>query len=524
MNSFRFVRKPNVKLAAAFVAALTTCLTLHAEPSQISPDAFRLVDFSKPFTTVEGDWKGKVKVENGQAEIENCSTKGSAGYAVSSDIFAHGNDSMGILVQAGPKNTAKSIYVRMLDQDQHECVWVFQLPQAGASPELVKANNGASLLLPNQPDPRDFSINDLRRITGISLAGNSEYGPLLDVQVSAIVAVKPDEAAIAAREGLSKSIKQREGWMKTRDTLAAQYVAKFPEITTPTPAEIPGKKTIRGYHVGNSLTFKALSFPYSDFKKPWSITAYEDRLIAFMEGRGIRYVPGWHVSWGASLPSIWNNRYEPAVGNAGPAAKALVDYYWDVLTLQLWGSDEAGDVEASRNLIDLAIAKNPEIRVYLVETWVEKNDKLDPDFSTQWNREWKPGQKFGIPPIHCAAYAKAVFERLQKATSDLRHPVRLIPVGTVLYELDKRMRAGEVPGFTRVEDLYNDKVHLKETGNYVALETFYTVITGQNPKGQPRTDMFPAVTDDFSAIVQDTVWKVVTSTPGTGVTPQADAH
>jgi hypothetical protein len=165
----------------------------------------------------------------------------------------------------------------------------------------------------------------------------------------------------------------------------------------------------------------------------------------------------------------------------------------------------------------MGIAKNPELKVYLVETWVQKEETLTPDFSTQWNREWKDDQRYGVPPIHCKAYARLVFRRLQQATTTLHNPVRLIPIGSVLYELDKRMRAGEVPGYTRVEELYNDKVHLTENGNYVALETFYTVMFAKNPKGQPRTDMFPTVTDDFAAVVQDAIWKVVTSTPETGV-------
>jgi hypothetical protein len=30
--------------------------------------------------------------------------------------------------------------------------------------------------------------------------------------------------------------------------------------------------------------------------------------------------------------------------------------------------------------------------------------------------------------------------------------------------------------------------------------------------------MFPTVTDDFAVVVQDTIWKVVTTMPETGVT------
>lgn len=512
MNVFRFF--PNVLRCFA----VSLCLAAAARGETPLPaDAFPLLRFTAPLTNVTGDWQGKARAEGGLAVLDGCGPGGSAESAVTLDAFAHGDDSLALLVEVGPKNTAKALRVRITDQDQHECEWRFVLPQAGSAPVLVKAEKGASLLVPNQPDPRDISINDLRRLSGIALVGDGQPGAVLDVKVSAVVAVKPDAEALAAREALSKGIKEREGWLKNRNKLAAQYVAQFPEFASATPAPVPGKKTLRGYHIGNSLTFKALSYPWGEYKKPWSITAYEQRLLAFMDARGVRYVPGWHVSWGASLPSIWSRRYEPAVGNVGSAAQALAAYTWDILTLQLWGADEEGDVAASKNFIAMAAAKNPAIRVFLVETWVEKKDTLDPDYPTQWAREWKPGQKYGIPPIHCAAYAKAVFERLKKEEAGLKNPVRIIPIGTVLFELDKRMRAGEVPGYTRVEEIYNDKVHLKEEGNYVALETFYAVMTGQNPKGQPRTDLFPTVTDAFAAIVQETVWKVVTSVPDTGV-------
>jgi len=490
---------------------------LPTAPAQSPADSARLIDFDAPFTTVEADWAGRARVDNQSAVLDGCGPKGSASYDVTRDFSAYADDSLALLLKVGPRNTAKTLCVQIRDQDQHECLWFFTLPGPGDEFIWVKADNGASLQLPNRADVRDASINDLRRISRITLSGNSEQGRVLEVQIAGIFAVKPDAETLAAREALRQDTKKREENLRTRDLLAARFVARFPELNTPGPASTAGKRILRGYHIGNSLTFKALSYPYTVYNKPWTLLAYEERVIAFMNARGVRYVPGWHISRGASLPSLWNNRFNPAVANAGPAEKALGSFTWDVLTLQLWGADAAGDVEAARKFIDTAVAKNPEIQVCLVETWVEKNDKLVPDYATQWNRPWKPDQKFGVPPLHCAAYAKTVFTHLQKASADLRHPVRLIPIGSVLYELDKRMRAGEIAGFTRVEELYQDKVHLNETGNYVALETFSAVILGQNPRGLPRTDLFPSVTDSFSAAVQEVVWKVVASTPETGV-------
>lgn len=505
-----------MKIISGFFSVLLIFIcasSLSAAEMAVADDAYHILTMKTAFKSADGEWKGKARVENERLIVENLRCAGSVEYSIDTDLSARGDDSLAITAQIGAKNTAAALHVRLTDQDNRACTWYFALPKTTEQTVLITARDGASLSLPNKPDLRDFGVNDLRRINKIEILGNhDEYG-ILDIQVMKLLTVKPDAAVLAARELLAKKLKTDQGNAKNRNDLAKRFVAAFPEITVATPAAVKGKEVVRAYHVGNSLTFKALSYQY----KTWSLLAYEERVIALMNARGIKYVPGWHISWGASLPSIWSHKFEPAVANAGAAGIALKDYTWDILTLQLWGADAAGDVAAARNFIDMGIAKNPDLKVYLVETWVQKEDTLTPDFPTQWNRPWKDDQKYGIPPIHCKAYASLVFRRLQQKTADLRHPVRLIPIGTVMYELDKRMRAGEVPGYKRVEELYNDKVHLTENGNYVALETFYTVMFNKNPKGLPRTDMFPTVTDEFAAVVQDTIWKVVTTIPETGV-------
>lgn len=476
-------------------------------------DADRIIAFTTPLQTIDEAWKDRIRLADGRAVIHGGGGSGAAGYAVTLDLSARSDACLALLVQTGAANTAKQVCVRLTDQDARTCSWVFALPPPGDHLVQVCARDGASLAVPNRPDPRDGGYNDLRRISACQLAGDRDDAGVIDIQVAAVLTVAPDAAARTAREQLSAYHKKVAGWAAARNAIEAKFVAAFPEITVPVAPATPGRRTIRAYHIGNSLTFKALSHQYTT----WSPLAYEERVIAFMDGRGVRYAPGWHISWGASLPSIAAHPFEPAVSNAGPAGKALVDYTWDVLTLQLWGCDVAGDVAAASRFIAMGVAKNPELQPYLVETWVHKEKTLSPDFATQWNRPWAPDQRWGIPPLHCQAYGRVVFDRLRQATPALRHPLRLIPVGSVLYELDRRMRAGQVPGFTRVEELYNDEVHLTENGNYVALETFFAVILGRDPRGLPRTAMFPTVNDAFAAVVQDAVWTVVCANPDTGV-------
>lgn len=489
---------------------LLVILALAAVPCRAADEP--LFRFAAPFASVEGSWAGKAAVVEGRAVLTGGPAPGAAGYAVQSDIVALGDRSPALQVQVGPANAVKRLLLRLTDQDGHVCTWGFNLPAPGRM-EVVTASDGASLALPNRPDVRDGGVNDLRRITAWQLATGSDERGVLDLQVAAVLAVVPDAAALATRAALAEKRTKEQGWLAAREKVTKMFVANFPELSAATPPAIPGKRTIRAFHVGNSLTFQALSCNFT----VWSPLAYEERIIAFMAGRGVHYVPAWHVSWGASLPSIWNHPFEPAVANSGPLGRALADYTFDVLTLQLWGSDLAGDLDAGKGLIAMAKARNPAVRTFLVETWVHKEKTLTPDFPTQWARPWTAEQRGGTPPIPCRAYARLVFQRMQEANPGLH----LIPVGSVLAELDKRLRAGALPGLTRVEDLYADEVHLNAIGNYAALETYYTVIVGESPVGRPRTDRFPAVSDACAALIQEVVWQVVSTTPESGVSAPA---
>ena len=61
----------------------------------------------------------------------------------------------------------------------------------------------------------------------------------------------------------------------------------------------------------------------------------------------------------------------------------------------------------------------------------------------------------------------------------------MVPVGHVLHELNQRMKAGEVPGYKTVWELYKDGIHLNNVGSYVVGCTFFATLYKENPKGLP---------------------------------------
>ena len=138
----------------------------------------------------------------------------------------------------------------------------------------------------------------------------------------------------------------------------------------------PPKKTIRAFHVGNSLTHGVVMSGLSEF----------------MGSRGATYECGWHVLWSSGLSEIWNKADAPSdkAAKYGNFQEALKNYEWDVLTLQTWGLEfegEKGDVPAAKRFIELALKKSPNLQIYVYEVWPFRDETGKTDFATLWTRD-----------------------------------------------------------------------------------------------------------------------------------------
>jgi hypothetical protein len=69
-------------------------------------------------------------------------------------------------------------------------------------------------------------------------------------------------------------------------------------------------------------------------------------------------------------------------------------------------------------------------------------------------------------------------------TTLLKTPL-LVPVGDVLYALNQKMKAGQVPDLTNIVQVYADAIHFNNTGAYVVGCTYYSTLFKENPFGLP---------------------------------------
>ncbi len=267
------------------------------------------------------------------------------------------------------------------------------------------------------------------------------------------------------------------------------------------PALGQGTKTqppLRVYFVGNSVT-DTIKYP---------------ALAELAKSRGHSQVWGRHMIPGAPLQWIWQHPKDGFQEQPfGLYPKALAEYQWDALSLQpfdrhLDGKD--GDLAMAKNLIDLALPKSPNLQVYVYARWPRQGKD---DFDTSWLKKYTGGWDG-------TNETKDYFERLtlelRKAYPKLKKPTLMVPVGHVMYELNQRMKTGEVPGYRHIKEVYADGIHLNNVGSYIVGCTYFATLYRENPKGLPST---PYKVEDakLAGIIQETVWKVVSKNELAGV-------
>ena len=280
------------------------------------------------------------------------------------------------------------------------------------------------------------------------------------------------------------------------------------------PSTQPASKMLRVYHIGNSVTDQI---------------RYQ-RFATLVAARGNRYVFGRHMIPGTPLEGLWaaqdkGFREEPF----GASQKALADFTWDVVTIQPFDRQidptdgMPGDFETAAKFIDLIVARSPSTRILLYQRWAVR-ELVDPK-----NAKWDG--KDAVKPIDYAAawkrpytgrwdgsYATAdFFDRLAKRLNDkydhqLEHPIELLRVGDVMAELDRRIRAGTVPGLTTIDQIYADHIHLTEVGSYLVGVTLYATLFGDSPIGLPF-DGYAGVTAEIAQQIRQAV-ETVLARPG----------
>ena len=241
--------------------------------------------------------------------------------------------------------------------------------------------------------------------------------------------------------------------------------------------------------------------------------------------------PEWHIfhrqlGWGANLKEHW----EPDVPVKGfEESNGHIQHRDPFEALEAGGYDavvltEAVEIKDSirysapadylHRFADLAWQHEPATRVYLYETWHETHDpegwytRIDRDLGLYWEGE---------------------ILRRAIAYDDARRPIYVIPGGQVMAAVAREIEARDGVGpLQSLDDLFGDYIHLSDYGTYLIALTHYAVLYGRSPVGLPhqlmKADGSPAADPgpEAARMMQEVVWKVVTSYAPTGVSAGAD--
>jgi hypothetical protein len=130
--------------------------------------------------------------------------------------------------------------------------------------------------------------------------------------------------------------------------------------------------------------------------------------------------------------------------------------------------------------------KSPNIKMLLYETWhcidsgTEKKCESDNDSHLNWR------DRLDMDTI----LWQGIYDnfRIKNPQAD----IFIIPGGQALARLYDKIKSGNVPSLTSINQIFNDNIHLTSIGNYYIACVMYSVIYNQSPVGLPNSlkDMY----------------------------------
>jgi PKD repeat protein len=244
----------------------------------------------------------------------------------------------------------------------------------------------------------------------------------------------------------------------------------------------------RIYWIGNSVTD---AVNYSTWKQS-------------AEAAGEAVTWGRHMIPGAPIEWIWDH---PDGGISeepyGKYQNALKNYVWDFVSLQPYDRGLTDDIDDAGKFMEYTSRKSPDVQ-FLIFSHYPRVDNIHN--SGGYQKHWDSGLS-----VNGGFETRKHYEELALALRQnfpAMKPVLIVPIGEVYYELDKKMRAGEIPGKPDVVSAcYADGIHQNKFGNYIVGCSYFATIFKSNPSVFSGSRY--GVSGTAERVVQQTVWDVV---------------
>ena len=268
---------------------------------------------------------------------------------------------------------------------------------------------------------------------------------------------------------------------------------------------LQAQQTKRIYQFGNSVTD---GINYGGFKN-------------MANSQGNAHIWARHVIPGTSLAWLWdhpNNGF--LTPPYGTPANAFANYEWDAVTLQPYDQNiEAsnGDKNMMLNYARLIKDKSPDVQFYVFSRYPRcpgGDAQIRNVTAEQWTTLWDRTDGNNSESRKYFEDLIAAFNSTDKG--GLNKDALLIPVGDVMYALNEKAKAGQIPGITKIWDVYEDGVHVFNIGSYIIMGTFYSTIYKEDIRGTKVPADYGTINPAIVEIIQETIFDVVFTHPYSG--------
>jgi uncharacterized protein YjdB len=226
---------------------------------------------------------------------------------------------------------------------------------------------------------------------------------------------------------------------------------------------------------------------------------------------GRHMIPGAPLSWILDHPSDGFQK-EPY----GLYPNALANYTFDAVSFQPFDRREDADIPAIQAFINTAGTRKETCQYYIYQRWPRApNNISDPADASltaaSWNSAWTATYT-GLGKWDGTNESRGYYETLtnsfRTSITGIIKPL-MVPVGQVFYQLNLKMAAGDIPGYSKIWNVYSDGIHMNNAGNYIASCTYYATLFQADPRGLGVPSEYGTLSAEFVTAVQETVYEVV---------------
>ena len=185
------------------------------------------------------------------------------------------------------------------------------------------------------------------------------------------------------------------------------------------------------------------------------------------------------ITNGADLRYNWNNSAS-AQGEDSRQVLPVGDYEVLVITERVPLRNAMKYAESTTyasNFYNLAVKSHSGARVFLYETWpcVNSGEPVGCDYDGEDDIAWRT--RLDLELSRWESIADAV--NAQTSAPDMQ----IIPGGQAMAQLYDEISAGAVPGISSIKEVFDDAIHLNDSGWYFIALVHYATIYGKTPIG-----------------------------------------